>query len=388
MKGLLMKVSALDADAAAALKVIEYYDSLVANRVTMPALVRATAFFAECIAGLSQDGGREVWRFSPEGTPAKSSPAISISGEAELGPGVRVWLERAGGPGPLDELVLERVTIAARSLLAPGPTHSRPGLADPALVELVLAESQAVEDRYRALRLLGLEPAMRFRVLVARVDSGVNDASSVLRELIRGLGPARTSKVALVGDVAVAVLQSSSRDATEIATSLRTGLGRKFGDRPGHSRVRVGIGPSVEAVALHGSWEQARIALRFAGPGDDALIIYEELGPLTLLGEVPIDRLRAEPTVRALETLAATPSGVLELAALEALCRTGSQRRAAIELHLHHSSVKARLVRVERLTGWNLDMPADVFRAQVALRALRLTRSITSGQETQADEAR
>jgi DNA-binding PucR family transcriptional regulator len=47
-------------------------------------------------------------------------------------------------------------------------------------------------------------------------------------------------------------------------------------------------------------------------------------------------------------------------------------RQAAGELHLHHSSVAARLTHVEKELGWRLRDPQDRFRAQLALYALRL----------------
>jgi DNA-binding PucR family transcriptional regulator len=63
------------------------------------------------------------------------------------------------------------------------------------------------------------------------------------------------------------------------------------------------------------------------------------------------------------------------VAALEAFCRTGSLRQAAAELHLHHSSVAARLARVEQAVGWRLDTPGDRFRARLAVVARLLAGS-------------
>jgi PucR C-terminal helix-turn-helix domain len=121
--------------------------------------------------------------------------------------------------------------------------------------------------------------------------------------------------------------------------------------------------PGLEART---SWEQAKLALRFATP-DDPIIDHTELGSLALLGELPPERLRAQPDVVALDALPAT-----DLAALEALCRTGSLRKAAVLLHLHHSSVADRLAHIENELGWHLDEPRDRFRARFALLARRL----------------
>jgi hypothetical protein len=61
--------------------------------------------------------------------------------------------------------------------------------------------------------------------------------------------------------------------------------------------------------------------------------VHSELGPLTLLAEIPVERLRAQSDVRALDALDAA-----DIAALEAFCRTGSLRQAAVVLHRHHTA--------------------------------------------------
>jgi DNA-binding transcriptional LysR family regulator len=85
-----------------------------------------------------------------------------------------------------------------------------------------------------------------------------------------------------------------------------------------------------------------------------------------------VARLRAQGDVKALDVLAATSTGAADVAALEAFCRTGSLRQAAVTLHRHHSSVAARLAHVEDALGWRLDEPGDRFRARLALLARRL----------------
>ncbi|WIX77649.1 hypothetical protein QRX50_40625 [Amycolatopsis carbonis] len=46
MKGLLLRLSAVDSDAEAAVRVIAYFDELVAHHATIADLVRATASLA------------------------------------------------------------------------------------------------------------------------------------------------------------------------------------------------------------------------------------------------------------------------------------------------------------------------------------------------------
>lgn len=147
MKGLLLRLSAVDSGAEAAVRMIAYFDELVARRASLPDLVRAAASLAECPAGLRY-GEQPPRRYLPDGTTEAAlvpdgAVVAELSGDV---PG-QVWLERTGDAGLLDDLVLERFAIAVR-LLAPAPPRpAAPCLADPALVELVLGEQAADEDR-------------------------------------------------------------------------------------------------------------------------------------------------------------------------------------------------------------------------------------------------
>jgi sugar diacid utilization regulator len=136
------------------------------------------------------------------------------------------------------------------------------------------------------------------------------------------------------------------------------------------------LGGAAPPLDARRSWHQAQLALRFAVPGTDtAFIEHDALGTLALLAELPAQRLRTEPDVLALDALASTRNGALDVAALEAFCRAGSMRQAATDLHLHHSSVAARLARVERALDWRLDTPGDRFRARLAVVARLLAGS-------------
>ncbi|QYN33073.1 helix-turn-helix domain-containing protein [Pseudonocardia sp. DSM 110487] len=362
MKGLLLRLSAVDADAEAAVRVIAYFDALVERGATPAELVRATAALAECPAGMDRPGV-EPLRFRPDGSPASE---VAITGIVEIGPDIgRVWLARDSGHGPLDDLVLERLVISARLLVVPHRRTPAPDLADPGLVELVLAEREAPEDRARALRLLGLDTEFPVRALAVAADGDPGAAAVAL--VTRGR-PLRAARVAVIGGRAVMLLQPRV-SAASVVPDLRAAYAERAGEHDAAPAVRVGVGRPVPGLEARSSWKQAKLALRFATP-DDAIIDHAELGSVVLLGELPPERLRAQPDVAALDALPAT-----DVAALEAFCRTGSLRKAAALLHLHHSSVADRLAHVENELGWSLDEPGDRFRARFALLARRLSRS-------------
>ncbi|GAA2443213.1 helix-turn-helix domain-containing protein [Streptomyces macrosporus] len=389
MKGLLLRLSELDADAATAVRVIAHFEALLGGGLDPVTLARSTAGLAGCPAGLELPDGRTA-RFGPGGAALPGAPG-HVSGRVELEPAGRVWLERPGAPGPFDELVLEWMAIAARVLAGrPRPTRP-PRAADPALVELVLSGREDAPDRARALRLLGLAPETPLRVVAVAGGRGTDVGVEAVALLGRGALPGAV-RVARVGSLGAVLVQrpdgprgGTASPAAELRAAVRarardrgtghgTGHGTGRGPAPG---VRVGIGGAADPLDARTSWEQARAALRFATPGapEEAVADHDELGPVALLADIPVERLRDQADVRRLAELAdgeRCGQGTDPLAALAAFCRTGSLRQAAAELHLHHSSVAARLAHVERELGWRLRDPRDRFRAQLALYGLRL----------------
>lgn len=324
MRGLLLRLSALDADAENAVRVIGFFDRLITERAGLDTLVRATAELAGCPVGLHAPGrGLSLRGDAVGGVTAGPVPAKAVVRSLEGG--VEVWVAREGEPAPLDDILLERYAIAAAVLLQ----HSSvplPELGDPALVELVLSESVGTAERSRALHLLGIPATNPVRVLAATGE-------------IAG-------RSALLGTVR-AVL------ATEIP---ETG-------------GRLGIGPLLPAIDAVSSWQAARTALRYTS--DSAPVVWwEELGSLALLAEKlePAD-IAALPDVQVLDRLGAEPGVVT---ALEALSATGSVRKAAAAVHRHHSTMAPRLARAESMLGFELDSASGRFRLHLALMLRRL----------------
>ncbi|WP_240003397.1 helix-turn-helix domain-containing protein [Streptomyces cinnamoneus] len=61
-----------------------------------------------------------------------------------------------------------------------------------------------------------------------------------------------------------------------------------------------------------------------------------------------------------------------DLETLDAYCATGSLRRAADRLHLHHSSVARRLEQLGKTIGVEITEPTGLIRARIALTLWRL----------------
>ncbi|HEY0501711.1 MAG TPA: helix-turn-helix domain-containing protein [Kutzneria sp.] len=333
MRGLLLRLSALDSDAASAVRVISFFDALVAQHAGPERLVASTAQLAECPAGLTVPETGVWLRMDADGASLAAAPPPSAS--RELDGGGRVWLERDGGPLPLDEIVLERFAIAAAVLL--GETRARlSGLDDPALVELIVSASAGDAERSRALHLLGFSPLTPIRVLAVR----------------GGPLPEPPGPQAPIG----------SQHAVLVPAATIVPIGQT-----------IGIGPAVPAMRAPESWRAATVAVRFTAPGVIDAVCWDDLGALgPIAQQVKVGEIGGIPDVQALDRLAAEPGGQDTLDVLTAVAVTDSVRKAATLVHRHHSSVAARLARAETGLGYAVDSAPGRFRLTLALALRRL----------------
>ncbi|MFI8913184.1 PucR family transcriptional regulator [Streptomyces sp. NPDC053513] len=339
MEALAVRLSGLDPYVDGAMRIVAFYDTLMRRRVDLPALARASAGLAECVAGIRLHGTGGSTRVSPHGTQASTPPAPA-SGEApivlddeEIG---TVWLERPGPPNPLDEVLLDRFALAvAAAAERYGP--ARTTMADPALVELAISSDSDDAARARALRLLGFAPGLPVRVVAVRTSLPLDRVGALVC-------PGRPVKAAPLADAGVI---------------LATGL-----DRTGFpAGVRAGIGA---AESPDRSWRQARTALRFTTPREP-VVDHGDLGALALLADIPEDAVRDNPDVAAIDRL--SPE---DLETLDTYCATASVRRAAELLHLHHSSIARRLDHIGKALSLDLTAPTGLTRARLALTTWRL----------------
>ena len=302
MKGLLLRLSALDATAGNAVRVIGFFDELVARRVDVDTLVRSAAQLAECPVG-----------YARAGEPVPSEAAVQ-----RLPDGGAVWIGRPPPGLALDEIVLERLAIAA-AILLDHPSAPPTGLGDAALVELVLSAAAGEAERSRALHLLGLRPQAPLTVLAYK--------SPVPRSVELG----DLHAVVVLGDV------------PDLDPNVPTG---------------VATGKGIDAPA---AWRHARTAVRFAGHGP-RVVRWDELGALAALASLRQDDIASVADVAALDRLDADT-----IAVLTAYCATDSVRKAAAAVYRHHSTVAARLAHAEERLGFPLGTPAGRRRLDLAL---------------------
>jgi hypothetical protein len=197
MRAFLLQVAKSGELAESGLKVIAYFDALVEHRATLEACVRAAAGLSQCVAGLRDTSSPVSVRFNRRGVAVEgpsvptTSRAVRI-GERDVG---EVWLEREEGPALLDELIVERMALAAGVLWRGSP---RPGRSSARLIELVLSGGAGLEDRIGAMQLLGLsteEPLDVAAVGSTDPDRLAAGLAEVHRSIREGHGASRRSVV-------------------------------------------------------------------------------------------------------------------------------------------------------------------------------------------------
>lgn len=327
MRDLTVRLDALDPEAGAALRVIAYFDDLVANGAGLPAIVRGAAILAACPAALvdpaqhlkvrigvggvaGSPGARDVgWPWTPVG---------SDGGE--------LWLERDGDPHPIDAMVLERAAAAIGSVRRRSRGRVARGRND-ADVAILLDPASPASDRSAAAQRLQLAPTGRVR-----------------------------------------------------AVASTAGMRIEADGHPAAVPGRAGVGPAGSLDELPGSAAAARLALRLAADGSPAdpgpqVVDASEVGGLLVLASAVGPDTAKHADVVMLEQSAGEHPWLL--ATLAAVAEQSSLRAAAAALHVHHSTLQERIAHAERMLGWTIGDPAGRLRLQIALVLRRLHRTAT-----------
>lgn len=340
MFGLLMRLSALDADAASAVRVIGFFDALVEHGAGIDAILRQTAILAECPVGVRSADGRLSERMEPAGALHPGGPPAGARAY-RLPSGDEVWLERRGGVHPLDDLLIERFAIATAVALGRGQRQID-DLDRSALLRLCISSAAADSERRRALDRLGIRATSVVHVLAMAGET------ERLDEIGRDL-PGRCG--ARAGAIQVLLAAGPPRETMGIPVGCR-----------------IGVASPHLAMELPEAWREARTALRFTLPSrhpeppypphEPAMVWFENLGGFAAIAEaLTADQISRVPDVIALDELAGQAGGEEMIRTLEAVAATDSLRRAAAILHLHHNSVARRVARAEQVLGYAITSP-------------------------------
>ncbi|KGM13684.1 CdaR family transcriptional regulator [Cellulomonas bogoriensis 69B4 = DSM 16987] len=335
VKELLHRLSALDEDASAALKIITFFDALLGQRAGLEPFVRGAAVLAGCPAGFAHPL-HHIWlRVDAEGHALAPVQDVAVARswphqELADGSGGVVWLERPSGEAAHDAVLLERLATCLHLTIE---RVSPLDLDDAGAIELLLSATSTDDARRKAARRLRLRDDARVRV-VALGPAGVADVprSAVVST---PFGPVRAS----------IVRADEPWDAPWHGVSAVTGI-----------------------AGVPRGWDEALLALRVASRLVPR-VRWEDLGALTALGRADVRAGDHHPDVSAVAGAAREPWG---LDTLEALSMTESVRAAAQVLGLHHSTVQARQQHLEDLLGFRVGTAPGRVRVATALVLHRL----------------
>jgi PucR C-terminal helix-turn-helix domain len=348
MQELAGRLTALDPEASATLKVVSYFDTLVGHEAGIETLLRGAAVLSGCSAGFLPGQPARALRMSPEGRPLPpGAPGDWPSTTAD--PGTMVWLERAGAPHANDAMILERLALA----VAISRSRHRPAAGLNRAIERVLDGGVPEQDRAPAAARLRLDPRRPVRAVARPTGSPHPNGSEPAGRHPSGIisTPFGLALAEIVP--ATAVVPSNGSDD---APSQPAGRGL------------AGIGTAVEPARLPQSWSAALVALRLADE-HTPVVEADALGAMVLLAEAADAAAQPHPDIAVLETIAADRSA---LATLDALAQAGTVRSAAAVLGVHHSTVQSRLAAAMIALGYDPRTPAGRTRYALARTLHRL----------------
>lgn len=332
MQELVGRLTALDAEASESLKVISYFDALVARGVGPDALLRAAAALSGAVVGSSTPG--RTRRVQPTGRPADEEPdAPRLS--RRVPPDGQVWIERRD-PHANDAMILERLALALEI------TAARRGNDALDAVEQSIDEHTAPAERRAATARLRLAPGDEVCV-VATLPDAPPPVAGPSALVVTEWGPARA--------VITRTAPSPPADADGAASTP----------------TRIGVGTRVRPDDLPESWRTATLALRMTSP-ELPLVDADEVGAIMLLAEAADERSAEHPDVVTLAGLDPRHRVILD-----AYGRMGSVRQAAALAGVHHSTAQDRLAQLVDLLGYDVRHPIGLARYTVARVLLTLS---------------
>lgn len=309
MQDLLGRLTALDPDASETLKVVAYFDALVARSVGMESMLRGAAVLSGATVG-GRDGSQIV-RVRADGVRIDPGPSGGWP-QRESGPDAVVWIERDGEPHSNDAMILERLALAL------GIIRARRSVGPESAVELVISGYAGRDERAAALPRLRLAPGP-LRVVASPPDPApLPQHPSTVVATRHGL-----TRATLV-------------DAREDPAAAW----------PEDAGLRIGAGTAVSAERLPESWAAALVAVRLTTSGQP-LVAADDLGALLLVAH----SAETDPPHPDAVALGALDPRSREL--LDAVVDEQSVRAAAQRLGRHHSSVQERLTALVETLGYD-----------------------------------
>jgi hypothetical protein len=325
MQELVGRLTALDAEATETIKVIAYFDALVAGHASTQIILRGAAILSGCAAGFIAEG--VGLRVDASGVRAPGSADNWPS--HSFGDGARAWIEREGTAHANDDMILERLAIA----LGIATERNSPAAASRRALQVVIDADSTPQARLDAAQRLHLAAHTHYRVCATPIDTVFSGPSVVMSTD--------------VGPVRAAVHTVDAVKPTE----------------------RAGIGVRELPEALDRSWASALVALRLSYPREP-VVDAEQLGAILLLAQAADAQAYDSPDLIALAALVQSQPRAAAL--LESIAGAESLRAVAVEVELHHSTVQAKAADFAHALGFDLRSPQGRVRLSLNLALRRL----------------
>lgn len=314
MQDLLGRLTALDPDASETLKVVTYFDALVARSVGVESLLRGAAVLSGATVGLRD--GTHIVRVSAEGTRIDPADPDESWMRRESGQDAVAWIERDGAPHMNDDMILERLALAL------GIARARRSVGAESAVEIAISSYASADERAAAL--------LRLRL----ADGDLRVVASPPDPAPRGGYPS-TVVATRHGLTRATIVDAASDPVTAW---------------PHESTPRLGVGTSGSGDVLPDSWAAAVIAVRLTRDTEPVMRAVD-LGAALIVAQAA-DSGPPHPDALALRAL---DDRSLEL--LDAIAEERSVRAAAVRLGRHHSSVQERLTTLIDVIGYDPRTP-------------------------------
>ena len=310
MQDLLGRLTALDPDASETLKVVTYFDALVARSVGVESMLRGAAVLSGATVG--QRDGRQIVRVRADGVridPVEPSHSWPVR---ESGPDAIAWIEREGDAHTNDAMILERLALAL------GIIRARRSVGPESAVELAISSYAGADERAAAL------PRLRLSASTLRLVASPPDPAPLPRH--------PSAVVATRHGLTRATILDAGTDAVQAW--------------PEGAGLRLGLGIAGPGELLPTSWSSALVAVRLTCPAEP-IVDAADLGAMLLVAE-SADSGPLHPDAVALAGLDDRSRELLDAVAVEQSVRAAAQR-----LGRHHSSVQERLATLVEVLGYD-----------------------------------
>lgn len=350
-----MQLAKLDSQAEAQVRIVDLFDTLLRNHATLEHVLRTTAGLASVPAGVTLTVSGKIIGFDSVGNSylpddaalSAASKRMVVSQGQQV---AQVWLIDDKAPSKTADLLLERLVLTCEILWESDSLG-----AEARAFESLLDDGLSAKERDVMVRVLEPRLGTRIRGVCLAPSAEIEPDKSWLRrqeEKLSAQLQLRRGELLAIPHCGYLLAGVPNRCLSLIAPIPETA---------------IGVGPLLPLNRMRQSIDFARRCLIHARAVGipDACVSYDEIGPICLLDLENNCHIRNDEQIAAIHALLDEDPAWAGL--LAAFVTQGSVRAAAKTLHLHHSSVAARLERASAVVGFDVRQAHRAFTINLAL---------------------